>query len=62
MSLTGGRSKDTPRYRRGIRPARLLVRAVAIRVARQPQSLAVFVKSEAAKYQTAAKVLGTRTD
>jgi hypothetical protein len=49
ISVTGGRSKDTPRYRRGITPLRERARARLTRWARQRQSRAVFVASSKRK-------------
>src|ERR1700730_4831211 len=49
MSLTGGRSKDTPRYLRGTRPAKLLARTRAMRPGGQRQSEAVLVLSSITK-------------
>ena len=43
ISVTGGRSNDTPRYLRGITPLSARARARLTRCARQRQSLALFV-------------------
>ena len=49
ISVTGGRSNETPRYLRGMTPLSVRARARLTRWARQRQSLAVFVASSTTK-------------